>query len=242
MKPIIGIIGKSIKDSDGYSVLGCYNNLRKGIIESGGVPILLLPPQDMDYEKIRPIDTPKLTQIEKDDLKAQLCLCDGLVLSGGDKLFEYDDYIYKKALELDMPILGICGGMQLMCLSNVSNDNKNIHGEIVKNITKINHFRRNEKYVHKVLINDNTKLKEIIGNNVINVNSVHNYHLTTSKDMVISALSEDGLIEAVEYSDKLFVVGVQWHPETMIEYDAYQYKLFNAFIDKCVAYKNKRIF
>lgn len=115
-----------------------------------------------------------------------------------------------------------------MCL--VDANEKDI---LKKNETIINHFKKGEKYVHKVNIQDNTKLKNIVNKDVICVNSKHNYNVSKVNNLVISAYSEDGLIEAVEYKDKKFVIGIQWHPESMIEYDESANKIFDAFINEC---------
>ena len=88
-----------------------------------------------------------------------------------------------------------------------------------------------------IIIKDNTKLFSIIGQKTIDVNSRHNYHVQDVSNLKISAYSEDGLIEAVEYTNKDFVIGVQWHPETMLEYDENANKIFDEFINKAKEYK-----
>lgn len=102
-----------------------------------------------------------------------------------------------------------------------------------KNNTAIDHHQREQKYVHSVAIKENTLLRKIIGKNKIQVNSKHNYHVQTTTEFVVSAYSEDGLIEAIEHPNKEFVVGIQWHPETMIDYDESANKILDAFISAC---------
>ncbi|MFV0249898.1 MAG: gamma-glutamyl-gamma-aminobutyrate hydrolase family protein [Bacilli bacterium] len=101
------------------------------------------------------------------------------------------------------------------------------------NENKKDHRQREEKYVHFVNIVKNTLLYNIIDNSLINVNSKHRYHVTKVNNFIVSAYSEDGLIEAIELKNKKFVLGVQWHPEKMLDYDEYANKLYNYFIDKC---------
>lgn len=104
----------------------------------------------------------------------------------------------------------------------------------IRNNTNINHHQREKKYVHNVNIINNTILSNIINKKEIEVNSKHNYHVNAKTvNLKISAYSEDGLIEAVEYEDKDFVIGVQWHPETMLDYDTYANKIFDEFIKRC---------
>lgn len=146
--------------------------------------------------------------------------------------YEYDTFIYQYALEKNIPILGICAGMQMMA----SIDNRMRDESIkynAKNDIETNHHQENQRYVHGINIIDNTQLKEIVGKNQIQVNSKHNYHVQTTTNLVISAYSEDGLIEAVEHPNKEFVIGVQWHPETMLDYDESANKIIDAFIKNC---------
>ena len=155
-------------------------------------------------------------------------------MPGTYKLFEYDRFIYEYSLKKDISILGICGGMQLMGL--VDNIEKDI---LVKNNTDLNHFKREVKYVHKVNIIENTLLSKIINKKEIKINSRHNYHLNKVNNLKISSYSEDRLIEAVELPNKKFVLGVQWHPESMLEYDEYSNKILKSFIDGCGQFDNK---
>ena len=82
--------------------------------------------------------------------------------------------------------------------------------------------------MHNVYIEKKSKLYEIIENTEIRVNSRHIRHIPSTKlDMV--AYSEDGILEAVEDKTRRFFIGVQWHPESIIE-DKYSNKLFDYFI------------
>ena len=237
MKPIIGIISRTCTDSDGDRVICIWEKTRQAIIKKGGIPFLIVPNQDVEYDSVRPKDVPRMTEEEKNDLKSMLNMCDGLLIPGGYKWFEFDEVIYKYALEKNMPILGICLGMQMMCCVDANDGIAN--DTTIKNETTINHHQRDSKYVHKIDINDNTKLKSIIGNDEIEVNSKHNYHVQKTKNLIISSYSEDGLIESVEYPNKNFVLGVQWHPETMLDYDDYSNKLFESFINSSITFHNK---
>ena len=112
----------------------------------------------------------------------------------------------------------------------VDNNSSNV---LAKNNTDIVHFQRGVKYVHKLKIEKDTKLYKILIKDEIQINSRHNYHLTSVNDLKISAYSEDGLIESVEAKNIRFVLGVQWHPESMLEYDEDSNKIFDAFISSC---------
>lgn len=231
VKPIIGIVGRSDVATEDYNVICCYESIRKSVIKSGGIPILILPNQDVEYELEKPKDMNRLTMEEKENLKKVIDLCDGILMPGTYKLFEYDRVIYNYALEKDMPILGICGGMQLMGINDKTSEE--IKEILIKNNTSLSHFKKGEKYVHKVNIQKNTLLEKILNKNEIIVNSRHNLHLDKADNLVVSGYSEDGFIEAVEVPNKKFVIGIQWHPESMIEYDEAAKKIFSAFIESC---------
>lgn len=232
MKPIIGVIGRPDMASDDDKVICIWEGTRRAIVKKGGIPFLILPTQDVEYDSLKPKDTPKLTEEEKNELKRLVDMCDGLLLPGGYKWYEFDEFIYNYALEKNMPILGICAGMQMMCRID-QNKNNICKDTTVRNDTTINHHQRDKKYVHNVSIIDNTILSKIIDEKEIKVNSKHNYHVSSTANLKVSAYSEDGLIEAVEYDDKDFVIGVQWHPETMLDYDENANKILDEFINKC---------
>ncbi len=232
MKPMIGVIGRPDMASDDDKVICIWEGTRRAIVKKGGIPFLILPTQDVEYDSLKPKDTPKLTEEEKNELKRLVDMCDGLLLPGGYKWYEFDEFIYNYALEKNMPILGICAGMQMMCRID-QNKNNICKDTTVRNDTTINHHQRDKKYVHNVSIIDNTILSKIIDEKEIKVNSKHNYHVSSTANLKVSAYSEDGLIEAVEYDDKDFVIGVQWHPETMLDYDENANKILDEFINKC---------
>ena len=232
MKPMIGVIGRPDMASDDDKVICIWEGTRRAIVKKGGIPFLILPTQDVEYESLRPKDTPKLTEEEKNELKRLVDMCDGLLLPGGYKWYEFDEFIYNYSLEKNMPILGICAGMQMMCKID-QNKNNICKDTTVRNDTAIDHHQRDKEYVHNVSIIDHTILSKIIGEKEIKVNSKHNYHVSSTANLKVSAYSEDGLIEAVEYDDKDFVIGVQWHPETMLDYDENANKILDEFINKC---------
>ena len=237
MKPIIGMIARPDMASDDDKVICIWEKTRRAVVKKGGIPFLIIPNQDVEYDSIRPREVPRMTEEEINDLKLMVDMCDAILIPGGYRWYEYDEVIYNYALEKNMPILGICAGMQMMC--RIDNNKNNVALDTtVLNETEINHHQREVKYVHKVELKNNTKLKAIIGKEIIDVNSKHNYHVENVSNLNISAISEDGLIEAIEYGDKDFVIGVQWHPETMLDYDENANKLFDEFFDKAKVYKN----
>ena len=184
-KPIIGIVARKIDNI--YKV---NENVVKKIVKNGGIPILILP-----------------TNFK--DLLSVLNICNGIVMPGGSDIYECDRFIFKYSTDNDIPILGICLGMQIM-------------EENFLTKTKTNHQGIN----HNIITKRGSIINRLIGD--ILVNSRHNECISDSKDYYITARSTDGCIEAIEHKTNKFNVGVQWHPEDL-EDDS----LFIEFIRVC---------
>lgn len=232
-RPIIGIPARPNWSKMDVPILNIFEFVRKPIIDLGGNPFLILPPQIIDYVDTKGQDMPKLTTLDKKLLTSWLDICDGILMPGGFKFFEHDRFILEYAIKNNIPILGICLGMQIM----------SCYGEDVKleaNNTDINHFQLDAKYSHKVTLDKNSKLAQILKKTELNVNSMHNYHALENKYYKTVGFSEDGLIEAIEYNDNDFNIGVQWHPEKMYLYDEDARKLLDAFLKAAKKRQSKK--
>lgn len=224
-KPIIGIVARKSKSEDGFNVMGIGEYYRLAIINNGGIPITILPTQEIIYNDYSPKNIKPMNNQNVKDLLKVLDICDGILMIGGNAIYEHDLLICKYAIKKNIPILGICMGMQVM---GILDNNKEKVLEKIE--SKINHHQLNKKDIHKVYIEENTFLKKILDKDNFFVNSVHNYKLTKTNKFKVAAYSEDGIIEAIELFDKGFVLGVQWHPEK--EYDNLQSKkIFQSFIE-----------
>ena len=222
MKPIIGIIGRSDLSEKNKSTICVFDNYRKAVLHYGGIPIAILPPQTIDYHELMPKDSGSLTLEEKQIIEAQLELCDGIIMPGGSRRYEYDIYICDYCNKKQIPLLGIRMGMQVMCSYN--NQNKNIKIED-------NSHHSEEEYKHLVTIDKTSKLFDILKETEILVNSFHNYHVENSGSYKAVGYCKD-IIESVEKKEDLFNIGVQWHPEKVYQKDLNSQKLFTEFI-KC---------
>lgn len=238
-KPIIGIIGyiektKNLVTESILTEITVEEYLRESIVLSGGIPILIMPTQQLRYNPdTRPGSINRLTSVEKEDLDRQIDLCDGILIPGGSEWYEHHEYIFKSALEKNKSILGLCLGMQIM-VGTISRKYHEGKYQNTKIETEINHKKApSTEYAHDVKIVDNTILKNILGTNEIKVNSKHSYHVNNVEEFIISSYSPDGVPESVEMPNKKFVVGIQWHPEKLIETDIYSKKIFEAFINSC---------
>lgn len=223
-RPLIGVVSRPYITDNNRQVLCILENVRRHILRAGGIPFIILPTKDMVYINNKESN---LTDQDKEILDAQIDICDGILMPGGDRIYFYDKYICKRANEKDMPLLGICMGMQVMC--NYNNDNTNIKVE--------GHKKPDDEYVHNVEIIKNSKLHDIVQEDNIMVNSLHGYMVPNPGDYTVAAKSSD-VIEAVEKKDKLFNIGVQWHPERTD--DVPSCKLIDTFVNSCKIYKDNK--
>ena len=155
-----------------------------------------------------------------ENYKEVLDMCDGIIFQGGDDFEEYDLKAIKYIYEINKPVFGICLGMQLMGVY--------LGGELIE----VNNHKKQLSYCHQVKIKQTSKLYNIYKTNIIKVNSRHKFVLKNLKYNVC-AISNDGYIEAIEDTNKIFFIGVQWHPESMLKYDKLQNNLFKYFVNSC---------
>ena len=234
-KPIIGILGIPLYDDEKNNIIALFSDYKNAVVEKNCIPFMIFPLLNIDYYGTKLSKIPALTDKEKEMYREMVDMCDGIIMPGGYRMYNFDEYVLKYAIDKNIPVLGICMGMQL--LANIDNQTYCLEA----NKTEINHKQPNEKYIHKVKILDDTMLSTIIKEKEIKVNSNHRFHVSKVNKFKISAYSEDGLIEAIEMPNKRFVVGVQWHPERLIEFDTSANQLFDAFVKECSYVKSKRL-
>jgi putative glutamine amidotransferase len=126
-----------------------------------------------------------------------------------ERRVEADFLLLETAMEMQLPVLGICAGMQLI--------NIFFGGQLIQHIEQYdNHY--GEKY-HQVRLSGHW-LPQIYGKEEILVNSnhhqgVHPQHI--GEGLQVVAVAEDGMIEALEYEAPQMVLGIQWHPERITD-------------------------
>ena len=131
-------------------------------------------------------------------------------------------------IEDGKPILGICRGIQVM--------NAVLGGDLYQDIKPFEHLPHNGHWakVHTVTVRRGTLLSRILGQDTVLVNSQHHQAADRiAPELEIAALSEDGIVEALEKPDAHFCLGVQWHPEWLSDADPAQQGLFGAFVEAC---------
>lgn len=156
---------------------------------------------------------------QKEDFLQKCAICDSFILTGGNKKGLKDDIIIAYSLEKKLPLLGICQGMQSMAIYG-SDDQ-------IEKIGDDSHYLDSSKR-HLVYLKEG-RVKSILGQDRLEVNSFHYETVKSSHFFTITGYSEDGFIEVVENPNHPFQIGLQWHPERMLD-DTLNQKLINEFI------------
>ena len=233
-RPLIGVT-LDAEQPGGWSRFPWYAlraNYTDAVAGSGGLPMAL--PHD-----------PALAAATLDRL-------DGLVVTGG--AFDVDPALYgattvhatvtlkdrrtaaelalvQGALARNMPVLGICGGQQLLAVA--------LGGTLIQHIPDsvpgaLEHEQPNPRNEpgHAVAVVPGTQLHRIVGTGTMHVNSAHHQAVAApGPHATVNATAPDGVVEGVEDARYRFCLGVQWHPEFLI--DAGDRAIFAAFTAAC---------
>ena len=253
-KPIVGIITSEI---DGFNGRQLLHSAGKRYVDAV-----------MNYSSVIPTLVP--TCIKKNDLRDFVAVLDGVLLTGGraniephhfgGKNFPEDEHIdperdrvaldlVKACVELEMPIFGICRGIQEINVAYGGTLFYRVHQE-----SGINDHRmpQNEEALledifkprHIVNFKEGSFLKKILGQSQFSVNSLHGQGIDQlGKGLVVEAHSEDGLIEALSIEGyQSFGLGIQWHPEFHPEREENSINkiLFEKFGNSCSVYHSKK--
>ncbi len=134
------------------------------------------------------------------------------------------------ALEMDVPVLGICRGIQVLNVALGGTLYQDIPSQVPESIC---HTPKTDKSVntHTVRIEPGNRLRRIMGKAEIWVNGKHHQAVKDpAPGLVVTARARDGVVEALEHPDRRWAVGVQWHPEGTWREDLFSKKLFRAFV------------
>ncbi len=245
--PLIGITLDSSISNDagsytGYSQYFWYALREKyptAVSKSGGIPLML--------------------SYEEDLIEDTLSHLQGLLITGGrvdinpifygetdrhpsltlnERRTRFELLLLKKALSKNIPVLGICGGHQLInvafggtLIQDIPSENRDSPLSHSSETTPLH------TYAHSVTITPGTRLFQILeGASALEVNSGHHQGIKCLGDnLKASATSPDAFVEALESSQHSFVMGLQWHPEFLL--DAFSSKIFTAFVKAANDYK-----
>lgn len=237
IRPIIGVTS----DCDGSSedIESQYfvrRNYCAAVAKAGGIPLVL--PYDVT---------------SSDD---HIDLLDGLLITGGmfdvspetygmdarypDKIVlksdrtNFERGLLRAALKRDLPVLGICGGMQLIAVEMGAK----LHQHIPLDMSTAMEHKQSiscDVPTHQVNIVESSLLGSVIGKEKLHVNSLHHQAVAGGNYRLrVAAVAADGVIEAVEAPGQTFCMGVQWHPEYLVNEG--EHKLFEEFVKQAASY------
>jgi len=247
MKPIIGItcfcnLGKRNTDETPYYRVS--RSYIEPIIKCGGIPFII------------PVFS------DKNLSEKTLDIIDGLFITGGsgsttkgdrrevkerprtlraldEKRYIAEQYLAKAAMQRNIPLLGICRGMQMICetaggkLSNKFLDEIDTGGDLHRQKSKGN------IPTHLINIERGSLLQRILKVSEIEVNSFHHqFCVEPGKDFKASAWAKNNIIETIESPIYNFALGLQFHPEKMFKDYPVFIKIFEAFLKKSHEYQN----
>lgn len=184
------------------------------------------------------------------DSEPELDSLDGLVLTGGTDINparygqprspetedpdDARDALELRALEAAfaarLPLLAICRGMQLFNVAHGGTLVQHLPSADLHSQNMPDAERGSHPSAHAVRVAHDTRLAAIVGEGELAVNSRHHQAVDLAGEgLVVSAVSTDGVIEALERPDQQFALAVQWHPEDRILVSEADRKLFEAF-------------
>ena len=233
-KPLIGITPSAVAYQADHGDFRRYASMMDypdAVLAAGGMPVIL--------------------PFQSGDARALLERLDGLVLSGGsdldparygDATVHPDTYdvdpdrdafelaMVEAALALDRPILAICRGIQVLNVALGGTLHQHLPDVAIgiahrqhRNATPI----PGDRPGHEVTVSPASTLARLVGVDRLPVNSFHHQAVKVlAPDLVAVAISDDGVVEAVEHRFRPDVIGVQWHPELMARTSERQAALF----------------
>lgn len=229
MKPVIGInCDYEEEGKQPYSFT--YRNYIDAVLAAYGIPLLLPIMKD------------------KNDVELTLKRIDGLLLTGGNDVppQRYREERHEKtvsvhpdkdisdnllvciAMQMGKPILAICYGTQLVNVVLGGTLIQDIPSERISPI--VHKDLQNSQHCHSVTVEKNTLLYKTIRTDCIETNTVHHQAIKRlGEGLKDTAHTSDGIIEAIELGDYPFFIGVQWHPERMIDHPCHA-ALFNGLV------------
>lgn len=232
--PVIGITLDS-EEPGGYSKFPWYalrRNYCGAVAAHGGLPMPLPHHAELAGEYLARIDGLVVTGGAFDVDPALFGAAhrhETVKVKSGRTAFELA--MIRGALERDIPILGICGGQQLLNVALGGTLIQHVPAEVPNCLAHEQPNPRDEPG-HEVELVAGTRLAAIAGTSRIPVNSAHHQAVReVAPGCVANAFAPDGVIEGIEDPRRRFCIGVQWHPEFIIS--AADSALYRAFMESC---------
>jgi len=237
MRPLIGIPCYAIIRAETGRPIYANNRAYVRAVEgAGGVPILIPMLKDPDI------------------LNALLARLDGLLLTGGTdvhpdrygelihplteeadlELDEFEITLASWALKEDVPILGICRGMQVLNIVLGGSLYQDISDQYPNSLQHSNRSLPRTHLAHRIIIEPGSRMEQALGTQEVLVNSLHHQAVKLpGKGVRISGRADDGIAELLEVPGYRFVMAAQSHPEEIYAIVPAFARLFSAFVHAC---------
>jgi putative glutamine amidotransferase len=230
--PLIGVT-LDAEPAGGWSKLPWYavrQNYLSAIAQAGGLPVALPHEPELAEAYLERIDGLLVTGGAFD---VDPALYDGgpahatVSLKSGRTAFELA--VTRGALARDIPVLGICGGEQLLAVAFGGTLIQHIPDSITDALAHEQPNPRDQPG-HEIAVTAGTLLARIVGGTRMAVNSAHHQAVDRpGQGAVVNAVAPDGVIEGIEHPGHRFALGVQWHPEYAV--DPADPRIFDAFVE-----------
>ena len=230
--PVIGITLDS-EEPGGYSKFPWYavrQNYASAVSRAGGIPVLL-PHEVGQVARYADMIDALIVTGGHFDVDPAMFGADSRHISVKlkEERTRFEFAMVQTALERDLPILGICGGEQLLNVALGGTLIQHIPDEVNNALAHEQPNPRDEPG-HMVTIPSGTLLRSIVGVERMAVNSAHHQAVKdVAPGATANALALDGVVEGIEDNKRRFCLGVQWHPEFGISEG--DNRIFAALID-----------
>jgi len=249
LAPVIGVTATLKEDVDSVAERPLGSFVRAdldyvaGVAQAGGTPMVLPPLPGTAEEVAGSID--------------------GLLLCGGSDLdpayygeepipelgvtlperdtFEMD--LVEQALERDMPVFGICRGLQVLNVALGGTLYQDLPSQLHPDLIAHRQKMPKWQWTHEVEVDGGSNVAKIMKTGGLRVNSYHHQAIKDLADgLVVSARASDGVVEAVEFRNLVerWLVGVQWHAEAMRDAGPEHRNLFEAHVEAAKRYALRR--
>jgi len=239
VRPIIGIPCHSLlRDGTRRPAYGNNRAYIHAIEDAGGISVLI----------------PFVRNLR--ELENILLRLDGLLLPGGtdihpsyyneeprgelmptdSELDELEFSLLRCALQRNMPIFGICRGMQALNIVLGGNLYQDLPQECTDSMRHLHIDKPRSQIVHNVYLERQSCMARLLGTDQFEVNSLHHQAVKIpGKGVQVVGRAEDGTVEAIEVEGYHFVMGIQSHPEEIYTQVSQCAILFQAFVAACAS-------
>lgn len=234
MKPIIGITVDCHRDPDDVRTRGKLElnwNYAQAVADAGGIPVLIPPMADMKglSEIIHGWLIPGGDDIDAcrfgEDNHPKVSLQDPARFEGEKLLWD--------SIPTDLPVLGICYGCQFL---NVARG-----GSLIQHLPDVvGHEGHTGGTMQEYDVDRGSKLRSAVGTDTVTGKSYHHQAVKdVGENLKVVSRNDDGTIEAIEATDRPWVLGVQWHPERTLM-DSATKGIFETFVRSAAQFAEQR--